>query len=120
MIHLVILVGIMVIFVKPDDNLIKKKSLCYNGIYRFLNNPELVTGYLGYYGCALLCRSWTIFSLALLSQFLNQSFVNIVELPHMRKLYKDVREESGFTQALDKIKKRKILIYRILSLNYQK
>jgi phosphatidylethanolamine N-methyltransferase len=38
-----------------------RNHLCYTGIYRFLNNPDCVTGYAGYYGLALMARSWTLF-----------------------------------------------------------
>lgn len=62
-------------------------QLCYTGIYRFLNNPDAVTGYAGLYGLALICDGWTIFGLALLSQLLNTVFLRFVEIPHMQKIY---------------------------------
>lgn len=62
-------------------------SICYTGIYRFLNNPDAITGYAGLYGLALLSDSWVIFVLALMSQVLNMFFLSCVEIPHMKKLY---------------------------------
>jgi phosphatidylethanolamine N-methyltransferase len=38
-----------------------RNHLCYTGIYRFLNNPDCVTGYAGYYGLALIGRNWKLF-----------------------------------------------------------
>lgn len=74
--------------------------LYYTGIYRFLNNPESVTGCAGYYGFALMSGSWTMFALALISQASNLAFEHFVEKPHMEKLYGDqVREKSGIQVA---------------------
>jgi len=85
-----------------------KPELCYTGIYRFLNNPDAVTGYAGQYGLALMAQSWPIFFLALGSQLLNVLFLNLVEIPHMQRLYsrKERRDDSPFPRALRRIKKQ--------------
>ena len=62
-------------------------SICYTGIYRFLNNPDCVTGYAGQYGLALICQSWVVFTLAAFSHICHIIFLNLVEIPHMHKLY---------------------------------
>ena len=75
--------------------------LYYTGIYRFLNNPESVTGCAGFYGFSLMSGSWTMFALALFSQVCNLAFEHFVEKPHMKRLYGDqVRTNSGFNEAL--------------------
>jgi hypothetical protein len=61
--------------------------LVYTGIYRFLNNPDCVTGYAGLYGLALISQSWLLFSIAVGSQTANLIFVYLVEIPHMERLY---------------------------------
>lgn len=74
--------------------------LYYTGIYRFLNNPESVTGCAGFYGFSLMSGSWTMFALALFSQVCNLAFEHYVEKPHMKKLYgSEVREKSGIETA---------------------
>jgi len=74
--------------------------LYYTGIYRFLNNPESITGCAGFYGFALMSGSWIVFFLAVFSQLSNFLFETIVEKPHMKKLYgNDVREHSGIEIA---------------------
>jgi len=79
-------------------------TLYYSGIYRFINNPDSVTGFAGYYGLALLSDSWTIFALALFSQAANFLFVRYVETDHMRKLYGDtVRSKGGIQTAIAEI-----------------
>ena len=82
-----------------------RNHLCYTGIYRFLNNPDAVTGYAGQYGLALMAQSWPIFFLALGSHVLNILFLNLVEIPHMNKLYskKEMRTEAPFPKALKRI-----------------
>eukprot|EP00474_Spongospora_subterranea_P008421 CRZ08879.1 hypothetical protein [Spongospora subterranea] len=81
----------------------------YLGIYRFLNNPECVTGYAGLHGLALITQSWTVFWLALTAQALNFIFIRIVEVPHMEKIYADtVRQHTPAEElirnlVLDKI-----------------
>ena len=76
-------------------------KLTYSGIYRFLNNPERVLGLAGTWGATLITGSTTIFCLALLSHFLALSFIQLVERPHMQKLYgESLRRESGLTKSL--------------------
>lgn len=82
-----------------------KNNLCYTGIYRFLNNPDCVTGYAGQYGLALISQNWTIFLLAVFSHVLNIIFLNLVEIPHMNKLYskKEIRTQAPFPKVLKKV-----------------
>jgi len=89
-------------FIPPDQY---QNSLCYTGIYRFLNNPDAVTGYAGLYGIALITHSWTLFILALSSQLANMLFVNLVEVPHMKKLYdaENVRHEPPIEKRIKSI-----------------
>ncbi|KAL2049819.1 hypothetical protein ABVK25_009914 [Lepraria finkii] len=76
-------------------------KLTYSGIYRFLNNPERVIGLAGVWGAALITGSRAIFCLALLSHVLTLSFIQLVERPHMQKLYgQSLRRESGLVKSL--------------------
>lgn len=79
-------------------------TLYYTGIYRFLNNPECVTGFAGFYGLAIISDSWVLFALALFSQISNWIFTEKVERVHMKKLYgSKVRSKSGITSEFKKI-----------------
>eukprot|EP01102_Stenamoeba_stenopodia_P009549 TRINITY_DN2829_c0_g1_i1.p1 TRINITY_DN2829_c0_g1~~TRINITY_DN2829_c0_g1_i1.p1 ORF type:complete len:753 (-),score=210.08 TRINITY_DN2829_c0_g1_i1:210-2468(-) len=79
-------------------------TLYYTGIYRFLNNPECVTGFAGFYGLAIISDSWILFALALFSQISNWIFTEKVERAHMKKLYgSKVRSKSGITSEFKKI-----------------
>ena len=82
-----------------------KSSICYTGIYRFLNNPDCVTGYAGQYGLALICQSWVLFALAAVSHVAHIAFLNLVEIPHMHKLYgeSELRGEGPLPRAIGKV-----------------
>lgn len=76
-------------------------KLTYSGIYRFLNNPERVLGLAGVWGIALITWSKAIFVLAFLSHTLTLMFIQLVERPHMQKLYgQSLRQDSGISKTL--------------------
>lgn len=78
-------------------------KLTYSGIYRFLNNPERVLGLAGVWGAVLITGSWSIIFLALLSHTLSLAFIQLVERPHMQKLYgRSLRQEAGIVKNLKK------------------
>ena len=84
-------------FFFPDH----RPKLTYSGIYRYLNNPERVIGLAGVWGAVLITGSAAIFFLALLSHILTLAFIQLVERPHMQKLYgRSLRQESGLTKSL--------------------
>jgi phosphatidylethanolamine N-methyltransferase len=79
-------------------------KLSYQGVYRFLNNPDAITGFAGFYGFALLSESFPLFMMALFGQVSAYAFVMFVERPHMRKKYGEtVRGTSGSAAALKQI-----------------
>lgn len=76
-------------------------KLTYSGIYRFLNNPERVLGLAGIWGVALITGSRAIFSLAVLSHVASLAFIQLVERPHMQKLYgRQLRQDAGLVRSL--------------------
>lgn len=76
-------------------------KLTYNGIYRFLNNPERVLGLAGVWGAVLITNSGAIAFLALLSHILSLAFIQFVERPHMQKLYgRSLRRDAGLVKSL--------------------
>lgn len=78
-------------------------KLTYNGIYRYLNNPERILGLAGVWGAVFITNSKSIFFLALLSHVLSLAFIQYVEKPHMQKLYgKTLRKEAGLTKTFRK------------------
>lgn len=77
------------------------RKLTYSGIYRYLNNPERIIGLMGLWGAVFLTGSAAIFFLALLSHVLSLGFIQLVEKPHMQKLYgRHLRPEAGLTKTM--------------------
>lgn len=78
-------------------------KLTYDGIYRFLNNPERFLGLAGYWGAALITNNSWIIGLAVLSHVLALAFIQFVERPHMQKLYgQRLRQDAGLVRSLKK------------------
>ncbi|KAM3086309.1 phosphatidylethanolamine N-methyltransferase, variant 2 [Clarireedia jacksonii] len=76
-------------------------KLTYSGIYRYLNNPERIIGLAGIWGAVLITGSKAIFFLALLSHTLTLGFIQLVEKPHMQKLYgRNLRQEAGLSKSI--------------------
>lgn len=78
--------------------------LQYSGVYRFMDNPDSIVGYAGFYGLGLITESSTVLMLALFSQMANFLFVALVERPHMRRIHGErMRESSGIGSAMQEI-----------------
>ena len=76
-------------------------KLTYSGIYRFLNYPERILGLAGVWGVALITGSRAIFCLAMLSHVVSLAFIQLVERPHMQKLYgRQLRQDAGLVRSL--------------------
>jgi len=79
-------------------------KLYYTGIYRYLNNPDSVTGFAAFYGFFLISGSYTVLALAILSHISHLLFLTYVEVPHMKVLYGDsLREKAGFEEGVKAI-----------------
>ncbi|KAL4071616.1 phospholipid methyltransferase-domain-containing protein [Scleroderma yunnanense] len=75
----------------------------YTGIFRYLNNPELMSG-TSFLGLALISGSKLVGSLAVLRFLCHWWFLRTVENPHMRKLYGDsLRKEAGFVKVIKNV-----------------
>ncbi|OSD06666.1 phosphatidylethanolamine N-methyltransferase [Trametes coccinea BRFM310] len=75
----------------------------YTGIYRYLNNPEVISG-AAFFGLALISGSKLVFALAVVRLLSQWWFLSKVENPHMRKLYGDsIRSDAGFVKVIKKV-----------------
>ncbi|KAI0697797.1 phospholipid methyltransferase-domain-containing protein [Cytidiella melzeri] len=75
----------------------------YTGIYRYLNNPEIMSG-AAFFGLALISGSKMVFALAVIRHLSQWWFLSKVENPHMRKLYGDsLRTDAGFVKVIKKV-----------------
>ncbi|KAF7795113.1 hypothetical protein EIP86_006259 [Pleurotus ostreatoroseus] len=81
-------------------------QLEYTGIYRYLNNPEIMSG-AAFFGLALISGSKTVFTIAVIRHLSQLWFLSKVEHPHMRKLYGDsLRSDAGFVKVIKKVAKK--------------
>ena len=79
----------------PQEPLEIEPFPTYTGIYQYLNNPDTYIGHLWVFGIALICSSQELFSIAFISYVIRIAFLNIVEKPHVRAVYKHrVRRSS--------------------------
>ena len=78
-----------------------RPHLTFSGIYRYLNNPERLIGCAGIWGLVLITNSPPIFLLGLFAHVCALTFINLVERPHMQKLYgSQIRREAGVAKTL--------------------
>ncbi|OCH92552.1 phosphatidylethanolamine N-methyltransferase [Obba rivulosa] len=81
-------------------------QLEYTGIYRYLNNPEVMSG-AAFFGLALISGSKLVFALAVIRHLSQLWFLSKVEHPHMRKLYGDsMRNDAGFVKVIKKVARK--------------
>ena len=98
-------------FFIPPTKEMKERALVYQGIYRYVNNPDVLLGKLWLYGTALATLRVEMTVLAGLSHGVAWLFLIVVEEPHMESFYdKDnIRKHSSAltkkikTQLLPKI-----------------
>lgn len=83
----------------------------YTGIYRYLNNPEVISG-ATFFGLALVSGSKLIFALAVLRHLAHWWFLSKVESPHMKKLYGDsIRSDAGFVKVMKKVAQKNARLF---------
>ncbi|TCD67750.1 phosphatidylethanolamine N-methyltransferase [Steccherinum ochraceum] len=81
-------------------------QLEYTGIYRYLNNPEIMSG-AAFFGMAMISGSKLAFALAVVRLLAQWWFLSNVENPHMRKLYGDsLRSDAGFVKVIKKVARK--------------
>jgi len=82
-------------------------TLTYSGVYRYLNNPESVMGFCGYYGIAMIASSYRVGTVAVLCHVSQILFTHFVETPHMRKQYGEtVRKVGGLKSETERLSYR--------------
>lgn len=79
------------------------KKLSYDGMYRFVDNPEILLNFFTFFGISLIAESWTIFFLAIFATLTRSIFVMFVERPHMKKIYNSIRSHNGIREGINDI-----------------
>ncbi|KIY68946.1 phosphatidylethanolamine N-methyltransferase [Cylindrobasidium torrendii FP15055 ss-10] len=76
------------------------RSLEYKGIYRYINNPDMMGG-AAWFGLACISANKLVVALGCVRHLAHWWFLRNVENPHMQKLYGDtLRKEAGFVKVI--------------------
>lgn len=66
---------------------INNEELIFDGVFEMVPHPMYSVGYVGYYGFALISKSYTVLVVALWGHFLQMIFLHYIENPHIDKIY---------------------------------
>lgn len=79
---------------------INNEELIFDGVFEMVPHPMYSVGYVGYYGFALIAKSYTVLSVALFGHFLQMIFLHYIENPHIDKIYGPSENETDFSKLI--------------------
>lgn len=66
---------------------INNEDLIFDGVFEMFPHPMYSVGYIGYYGFAMIAKSYTVLICAVFGHFLQMVFLHYIENPHIDKIY---------------------------------
>lgn len=79
---------------------INNEDLIFDGVFEMFPHPMYSVGYIGYYGFALIAKSYTVLVIALFGHFLQMVFLHFIENPHIDKIYGPSANENSLLQLI--------------------
>ena len=79
---------------------INNEELIFDGVFEMVPHPMYSVGYVGYYGFALIAKSYTVLAIAIFGHFLQMIFLHYIENPHIDKIYGPSKNEINLIKIL--------------------
>ncbi|KAI5966837.1 CHO2 [Candida pseudojiufengensis] len=79
---------------------INNEELIFDGVFEMVPHPMYSVGYIGYYGFALIAKSYIVLAIAIFGHFLQMIFLHYIENPHIDKIYGPSKNEINLVKIL--------------------